>query len=51
VLASVLVAALAALVVWRFGRRVLYRLVGVLERVSDPIARRIHQRGRQQAAR
>jgi len=44
VLASVVVAAIAALLVVRLGRPLLVRLARVLERVSDPVVAPLHAR-------
>ena len=44
VLASLVVAVVAAAVVARFGRPLLYRVILLLERASDPLVRRFHDR-------
>src|SRR4051794_9966730 len=50
VLASIVVAAVAALLVWRFGKPFLYRVIILLERLSDPLVRRFHERRGHDAA-
>ena len=49
VLASLAVAIIAAAVVARFGRPLLYRAILLLERLSDPFVRRVHERRRDEA--
>ncbi|MFL5944482.1 MAG: phosphatase PAP2 family protein, partial [Gaiellaceae bacterium] len=44
VLASLIVAVIAASLISKVGRPLLYRMVLLLERVSDPVARRYHDR-------
>jgi undecaprenyl-diphosphatase len=50
VLASIVVAALAALLVWRFGKSLLHRSVLLLERITDPLVRRFHERRHERPA-
>ena len=50
VLASLAVAAVAAVLVARFGRPLLYRVIVLLERLSDPLVRPFHERRTQRSA-
>jgi undecaprenyl-diphosphatase len=44
ILASLGVALVSAFLVWRFGRPLLYRGIVLLERLTDPLVRRFHER-------